>query len=519
LRDAQKEGAVHLDPLEPARILQAQRQQVFGKLLNQRTMRRVFQWTRPLTGWPMPNDTGTQFWRKGTLFGLGYAVFQYINCTFSNNPWLRPLLRLLPLVTLAKVMGRKRAHAKAARRNRNKGDAMGPRIAIIGSYTGRNAGDAAILENVVRDIAEQAPDARLEVFTINPGFVRRTYAGLPLKPIATLPWNLSVKTLGLPILLAALRCDAIIVTSAILFDRKYWNPLYNYLTSLQLVLPLAKRLGKAVFFYSVGVGPIYTERGRRIVRNLIEKSDGITLREEASVDIMRDLGIEKQPVMAADPALNQQIPDTVREEVRTELDRRIGAVPRVSINVNAYLDDWTGREGEGRLGREEFCRIMGEVARRIVDDWGWGVVIICTHFMDEGVTRAVADAAARPDRVMVMENRQYDHRQLMAAMAATEFMIGMRLHCQILAVAAGTPCVALNYAPKVRHFMRMASLEEYTIDFGGGFGADTVLGVAQRLREELAHVRPVLAERVAELQEQAKRSAIELARVLDRREA
>lgn len=123
LQDAQRQGAVHLDPLEPKRIIEAQRQQVFGKLTNQRNMRRLFRWTQPFTRWPMPNDAGDEHWERGTLFGMGYAIFQFVNCTFSLHPRLRWMLRLLPLVTLARVMGRKRAHAQAARKKTAASDA------------------------------------------------------------------------------------------------------------------------------------------------------------------------------------------------------------------------------------------------------------------------------------------------------------------------------------------------------------------------------------------------------------
>jgi polysaccharide pyruvyl transferase WcaK-like protein len=387
------------------------------------------------------------------------------------------------------------------------------RITILGSYTGRNAGDAAILENVVRDIATECPEVRCEVLTINPRFVRETYPDLPLDPVATLPWNLSVKTLGWPLIRSVLRCDAVVVTSAILFDRQLWNPLYNYLSALMLGLPLAKRLGKKVFFYSVGIGPVYTPLGRRIVRGLLALADGITLREEASIGIMKDLGVSIEPIMAADPALNQKLPPGLQAEVEQMIAAKIGPKPWASVNLNAYVDDWTGKKGTGKLGEGRFCAEMAAVVRRIVKQWGWGVVLICTHYMDEPIMQRVLELAAVAERVFFMPNRMYDHRHLMAAMAASEFMIGMRLHCQILAVAAGTPCVALNYAPKVRHFMEMANLEQYTVDFAD-FSAESVLDRANELRNQIQVVRGRLLPRVAQLQQQARISAQKIAALL-----
>ncbi len=389
-----------------------------------------------------------------------------------------------------------------------------PRFCLIGSYTGRNAGDAAILENVVRDIAEACPGAVCEVLTINPAFMRRTYPGLPLAPVATLPWNLSVKTLGLPLLLSVIRCDAVLVTSAILFDIKFWNPLYNYLTSLLLALPLAKLLGKKVFFHSVGVGPVYTAKGRAIVRYLLNLADGVTLREEASVPIMRELGVSVAPVMAADPALNQTVPAAVAEGMRARVDSDLGPGPFATLNLNAYVAEWTGDQAGETLTRERFEAEMAAVVRGLVDDWGLGVALVCTHHMDEPVMEAVLRLAERPGKTVLYKCRHFDHRQLMAVMARSEFMVGMRLHCQILAVAAGTPCVALNYAPKVRHFMRMAGLEDFVVEMDGGFNAARVLERCNALRENRGTVLQEMNARVDELKKAAKNAPAELARVM-----
>ena len=108
------------------------------------------------------------------------------------------------------------------------------RINVLGNYSGRNAGDAAILGGLLQDIMAVQPDVRFTIPTINTRFVRETYAEFPVKPISLMPWTLSVKILGLPTLLGVLRADLILVTVAILFDRKLFNPLFNYLHTLSL---------------------------------------------------------------------------------------------------------------------------------------------------------------------------------------------------------------------------------------------------------------------------------------------
>lgn len=109
------------------------------------------------------------------------------------------------------------------------------RIVVIGNYSGRNAGDAALLEGLMRDVTTTFPDQRLrfEIPTIKPSFVRDTYGQeFDVRPVGLLPWNLSLKILGVPIVRTVLSADLVLVTDAILFDRKLYNPTFNYLHTL-----------------------------------------------------------------------------------------------------------------------------------------------------------------------------------------------------------------------------------------------------------------------------------------------
>jgi hypothetical protein len=49
------------------------------------------------------------------------------------------------------------------------------KICVIGNFSGRNAGDAAILGCLLQDVSSLYGDALFEIPTINPGFVARHY--------------------------------------------------------------------------------------------------------------------------------------------------------------------------------------------------------------------------------------------------------------------------------------------------------------------------------------------------------
>ena len=75
------------------------------------------------------------------------------------------------------------------------------RVLVLGNYSGRNAGDAALLGALMEDISLLYPDVSFLVPTINSRFVHQTYADYRVHPVSLLPWNLSLKIFGLPTLL------------------------------------------------------------------------------------------------------------------------------------------------------------------------------------------------------------------------------------------------------------------------------------------------------------------------------
>ncbi|MBD3337282.1 MAG: hypothetical protein GF355_17355, partial [Candidatus Eisenbacteria bacterium] len=177
-------------------------------------------------------------------------------------------------------------------------------ITLLGSSSGRNAGDAALLSGIMEGV-DRACGTRLlyEIPTINPGFIRRTYPHR-VRPVGMLPWNLSIKMLGLPTYRSILRTDLTLIFDAILFDRALWNPLFNFLSTLHLLLPAARRRGGRMGFYNVGTGPVTTPAGRRMLRRLSETMDFITVRDQESLEILHEIGVRHpRMLLTADAAL------------------------------------------------------------------------------------------------------------------------------------------------------------------------------------------------------------------------
>ena len=380
------------------------------------------------------------------------------------------------------------------------------RICVIGNFSGRNAGDAAILDGAMEDIHALSRDVIFDVPTINPAFVRRQFPGVPVEPRGMLPWNLSVKIFGWPILASIYRSDVVLVTDAILFDRKLFNPLYNYLSTMALVLPWARRLGKPVILYNVSLGPVSTGAGIGCLRRVVKASDHVVVRDRESVEMCEQVGIDLGDVgEGADCALNVRATDGAALDAIFEKES-LGAPedPFITVNINSYLDVFLKR-GQ-RTGEADFIQIMAGAVDRLIEELNVRVIFVETQPMDLPLANKVFAAVRTRDAIRMIDNRTWSHRDLAGVFGRAQMHIGMRTHSLILASAMHTPVVGIICTPKNRGYMRSIRQEARMIEFDD-FTPDNFLNLCRTVWRERDQIRAELGGIIPEEKEKARRTA------------
>ncbi|MDW7725822.1 MAG: polysaccharide pyruvyl transferase family protein [Candidatus Methanoperedens sp.] len=379
-------------------------------------------------------------------------------------------------------------------------------ITVIGNYSGRNAGDAAILSGIFSDISRLVPDVVFEVPTINTKFISETYKNYQVKPIGLMPWNLSIKMLGIPTLLSMYRTDLTIITDAILFDRKLYNPIFNYLSTLSLLIPLAKKKGKKVILYNVSLGPVDTDKGKKMLTSILNHSDQIILRDVDSLNLLKSLEIiHPQVHLSADSALNN-LPAS-KERV-TEIIKNEGISTGnglIGFNINSYIDVFIAGDKKS-LSREKFTGIIAEVYDRLIDELGVEIVFIITQHMDVKIAEeAIAKIKNKKD-VKLISNKKYTHNEIMGIMGELDLLIGMRTHSLILTSAMCVPVVGIIPYPKSRSYMREIGQEDKTIEFTN-FNVENLLSLVKSSWGQREQIKEQLQPKIRELKETASGSA------------
>ena len=386
-------------------------------------------------------------------------------------------------------------------------------ITLLGSSSGRNAGDAALISGIM-DSIDAACGSRLlyEIPTVRPSYIREHYQN-HTRPISMLPWSLSLKMFGLPTYQSIMRSDLTLIFDAILFDRSLYNPLFSYLLTLSVLLPRAKKRGKLMGFYNVGAGPVDSKHGQSILRDLAEMMDFITVRDQQSFDLLRSLGVKnKRMLLTADAALNLRPASSERAREILAKHAVDPTKPFLAVNINQYLDTWA-RPKRPSMGKDRFLNVYAEALRKFRERTQAPIVLIGTQYHDVDVSRELSTRIGGAT-VPLISNADYPHYDITRVMEFAGLLFGMRLHSVILATSVLTPVIGLAYQPKVEHYLKLLGLEHCSLSFDN-FSTESVLAHIERGWNSRAEIKSQLEKVVPILKTQANIGA-ELVAALSR---
>ena len=337
-----------------------------------------------------------------------------------------------------------------------------PRITLLGNNAGRNLGDMAILSSILHSLGRRLHGVRFYIPSTNPEWTRRHYgARFDLRALSVMPWTGSVRLLGVPTLTAFAASDVVLICDGIIFGNMLFNPAFNYLITLVLLVPLARLSGCKVVCYSCGIGPFPSAISRRLARWTLNGCDLVMLRECDSAKLAREIGVARPIEVTGDAAFINPVADDARarqilRELDLDPDRAI-----LAFNVTAYMDRWLSTREKMARGAdllstvaEGIRRAQAAVAEPFVP------LVICTQPMDQQTSQRLAAAIG----AKVLSNDFWLSHDIQAVMRRCQLMMGMRFHSLVLASAVGTPVIALNYAPKVRNYMRLLGCEEFGLE-------------------------------------------------------
>ncbi|MCH5185409.1 MAG: polysaccharide pyruvyl transferase CsaB [Oscillospiraceae bacterium] len=360
------------------------------------------------------------------------------------------------------------------------------KILISGYYGFGNSGDDALLLSIIRGLKEKIPDCAITVLSANPGETAALY-GVD----AVDRWNI------FKIIKSAARSDLLVSGGGTLIqDGTSTKSLVYYLA----VIMTAYIFRTKIMLYSNGIGPLGKKGNIRITRNILNKADLITLRDEASEKTLAEIGVTKPKIeLTADPAFLLEA-DTGGRSAELIAKCRGGKSEFFIISIRRW-----------RTLSEDFAGVIAEAADHTAERYGMTPVFLPMQLSADGdISR---EAAAKMKSRPVMLDERMTTGETLAVIERAKLCIGMRLHTLIYAASRGVPVTGLVYDPKINGFMDYIGQNMYT-DVSG-VKKEKLIGMIDECMLDYDEIKRRIDGRVCELRIKAEKNSDYAARLLE----
>lgn len=296
-------------------------------------------------------------------------------------------------------------------------------VMISGYYGFHNSGDDSILSSIISNLRNKCPNINITVLSKNPQETAKIH-GVD-----------AIDRFNIRKIMSALRRTKLLVSGggSLLQDVTSSASLYYYLA----VMRLAKFCGAKVMLYANGIGPISKKRNIRCVKNVVNKTDLVTLRERNSRAELQGILDENVPVfVTADPvyALENGDRASVDEAIRNS------GIPDGAEFFIIALREWKYSDKEIEAKIAEFADAVSQK---------YGIIPLVVPMQD------IYDKEISERIAMKINSRcgqlecGLPPKTMMGIVGRAKFVVGMRLHTLIYAVKNSVPAIALDYDPKV----------------------------------------------------------------------
>ena len=360
-------------------------------------------------------------------------------------------------------------------------------IVMSGYYGFSNAGDEAILNAIHRNLMKLPENLQVKVLISNPEEAKKIY-----------DFDMVDRFHIFRLLRAIHSCDLLISGGgSLLQDRTSTKSIMYYLT----VMNLAKFMKKKVMLYANGIGPVIKPANRRRVCAAVSRADLITLRDENSVEELRNMGVNRDDMyVTADPVFTF---DCLSGERAGNLLKKEG-IPDDRPFVGVSLRSWYNLPGFA----DKIAVICDEIYRRYDRNI---VFIVMQTPNDIKISRQVQERMESPS--YILPNR-YSTDEIMGMVGCADFVVCMRLHTLIFAAHMQVPTLGLVYDPKVKHHLKSLGMPS----MGDVEALDTEQAlrcVEDMVKNRESYVR-ILAEKSEELRKLACRNEELLVELINR---
>ncbi len=405
------------------------------------------------------------------------------------------------------------------------------KILCAGAYGIENAGDDLPLINLCAELGRLLPDHTLDfrVLSRHPDQVEAESYGVTMiqnpeyasGAAAMGRWFRGLNPGDDPEILASLRqeirqADLLVLGAGNALIDQTIDVLRGPVPLLSLYGFLAALYQTPLMIYGMSVGPLKTAWGRDLSRGLLASARIITVRDQASVDLIGDIFAEEsRPVpqihLLPDPALAATVPGVGRGEKILAEENLV--VPPDKILIAVGLRD-LARPLDEEIGVQLEDSVVG-MMDELSEEAAFLLIPQSTYGEDDDRLLARRLIKRTRARCLLVQKRLHP-AHLIALYGLARVTLAGRLHAAVFSVLAGVPVVGIDYLPKVGGFLEQLGTGARTVAVGT-LSAEVLveelrclLGLADPQRKELARRVEALSRQAGQYAQLAVQQGLDL---------
>ncbi|NGZ76141.1 polysaccharide pyruvyl transferase CsaB [Saccharibacillus alkalitolerans] len=358
------------------------------------------------------------------------------------------------------------------------------KIVISGYYGFRNSGDEAVLKSILTALEQEGKRSGIKfepiVLSGDPSWTSGIYG---VKAVH----RMSMKEVR-----QAIRdSDGLISGGGSLLQDATSPKTIPYYVG---IIRLAQWMGKPVFVYAQGVGPVNKKMFYPLIHGAFKRSHYISVRDQESAALLRTMKMDGGRIeVVPDPVMGLPLPTGAVSKFPAE---KPDGLPKIGVSVRFWDED-----------RAELAGIADGL-RKLAESRNVHFCFLPFHLPDDEaasnyVIERMGDVKSLGSKITTRQTE--DPQAMLLEVGRCSALIGMRLHSLIYAASQRVPLAGISYDPKIDNFL--ARLKTKAI------GTSEQVR-PERLAEELAHLLDDAegwkADReplIAQLQSEASRPA------------
>lgn len=293
------------------------------------------------------------------------------------------------------------------------------KVAISGYYGFKNFGDEAILSVLVNHL-KQLKDVDITVFSSDIDFTSKTYSVN------------SVNRFDIKNVIKTIRNSDVLISGG--------GSLLQDVTSLKsvvyysLIIALGLLFNKKVIIFAQGVGPLNKKLSQFIVRNLLKNCSLVTVRDEKSLALLRNWGINADlvcdPIYSLD-VLQEFNENTVGVQLREFKTMNYNLLHKLALFIAEKFRDKKVEIFSLQKSQDlELCKNFENILKTLNPE-------IKTEIVTDNIVNRIAKLS---------------------------YLIAMRFHAILVALKCGIKTCAINYDVKVEKLANEANIPLISMD-------------------------------------------------------